>query len=472
MLLESTRPVQSALVTDAEVLEAYRHDASSYVGSPEGLLRPENGAEAAAWLAEAAASGTSVTPCGLRSSTTGAGLAAGGWVMSCERLGGLLELDPERGRAIVGAGMVLREFKDEVAQAGFLYPPDPTSEGECSIGGTVACDASGARTYRYGPTHRWVRGVEVALPDGTLRWFRGRPVEKDAAGYAGMRDFVRLICGSEGTLGFITKVEVALVAKPEAFSAGLAFCEDVASALRLVGEARRQDRMGGGVRPRCLELLDRGCLDIMRAKNSGVDIPATAGAAIFFEEEHAGGAEMDVLERWWALLAESPGALADDTVVATERARQDELRSLRHAVPATLNEEGQRLASQGGKKISTDWAVPFEHLAPLVSRSDGWLEEAGLERFVRYGHVGNGHPHYNIIVSNGEEAARAATVVQRMCREACDLGGTVTAEHGVGKIKLPFIPYRFDALELAAMKGVKAAFDPRGILAPGNLFPG
>lgn len=471
MVLETTRPVQSALITDPEVLEAYRHDASSLVGDPEGLLRPESAEEAAAWLAEAAAQGTSVTPCGLRSSTTGAGLAPRGWVMSCERLGGVLELDEERGRAVVGAGSVLREFKDEVAEAGLLYPPDPTSEGECSIGGTVACDASGARTYRYGATHRWVRGVEVALPDGSLRWFRGREVEKDAAGFAGMRDFVRLICGSEGTLGFITKVEVQLVALPEAFSAGLAFFEDVGSALALVGAARAEDRSGQGVRPRCLELLDRGCLEIMAAQGSGVVIPAEAGAAIFFEEEHAGDAGMGVFERWWTLLSGSPGCLVDATVVATERARQEELRSLRHAVPATLNEEGHRLASQGGRKISTDWAVPFAQLAPLMSRIDGWLEEAGVGRFVRYGHVGNGHPHYNLIVADHEEAARAAAVVDRMCSEACSLGGTVTAEHGVGKLKIPYIGYRFGALELAAMKGVKAAFDPRGILAPGNLLP-
>ena len=471
MVLESKRPVQSALVTDPEVLASYCSDASPLRGSPEGLLRPESATEAAFWLGEAASSGTSVTPCGLRSSTTGAGLAPRGWTMSCEKLTGLLDIDVARGRAIVGAGTILREFKDQVAEQGFLYPPDPTSEKECSIGGTVACDASGARTYRYGPTNRWVRGVELALPDGSLRWFRSREVEKDSAGYAALRDFVQLLCGSEGTLGFITKVEVQLVPLPEAFSAGLAFFTDVQAALGFVASAREEHTAGTGVQPRCLELLDQGCLRIMAAQGSGVVIPQSAGAAIFFEEEHASGNEMGVFERWWDLLSRSGGALLEDTVVATERARQEELRTLRHAVPATLNEEGARLASAGGRKVSTDWAVPFVHLGPLITRIDGWLHEAGIERFVRYGHVGNGHPHYNLIVGNAEEASRASDIVGRMCQEACALGGTIAAEHGVGKVKIPYLHHRYSALDLAVMKGAKDAFDPLGIMAPGNLFP-
>ncbi len=471
MVVQSGSTVQPSPVADPEVLEAYRHDASPVIGNPEGLLRPQTAAEAAFWLAEAAGSGTAVTPCGLRSSTTGSGLAPHGWVMSCERMTGLIDLDPERRTATVASGTVLREFKDAVEEHGLFYPPDPTSEGECSLGGTVACDASGARTYRYGATHRWLRGVEVALPDGSVRWFRKRRSDKDATGYAGMRDLVQLMCGSEGTLGFISKVEVDLIAKPEAFTAGFAFFVDVASALSFVGLARDEDRARSGVRPRCLELLDGPCLEIMRAQGSGIAIPASAGAVIFFEEEHAAGGDMDVLERWWALLERSPGALPDDTAVATDRRQQEELRTLRHAVPATLNEEGHSFAPSGGKKISTDWAVPFAELAPLMSRIDAWIAEAGLSRTARFGHVGNGHPHYNLIVRDAAEAAVAHELVGRMCAEACAVGGTISAEHGVGKVKRNYVHHRFGELELAAMKAVKGVFDPASILAPGNLFP-
>ena len=471
MVVDSGAIVQPHPITDPDVLEAYRHDASPVVGDPSGLLRPQSPEEAAHWLAEAAAARTSVTPCGLRSSTTGAGLAPHGWTMSCERMTGLLDLDEERRTAVVASGTVLREFKDAVEERGLFYPPDPTSERECAVGGTVACDASGARTYRYGPAHRWVRGVEVALPDGSVRWFRRRRADKDATGYAGLRDLVSVLCGSEGTLGFITKVEVDLLPKPAAFTAAFAFFDDVPAALAFVGAAREEDRTGRGVRPRCLELLDAACLDIMRAQGSGIGLPEAAGAVVFFEEEHDDGGDMDVLERWWGLLERSPGALPDDTAVASDRRQQDELRRLRHAVPATLNEEGHSFAAAGGQKVSTDWAVPFGELAPLMARADGWIADAGLTRVARYGHVGNGHPHYNLVVKDAGEAARAHEVVGRMCAEACRLGGTIAAEHGVGKVKLPYVRHRFDDLELAAMRAVKGVFDPASILAPGNLFP-
>ena len=475
-MFESSDPVQSLatdcrLVTDPEVLEGYRRDASSYLGSPEGLLRPADAEEAAWWLGEASRTGVAVTPCGLRSSTTGSGLAARGWTMSCERIQPKVEIDEERQLAVVGAGTVLREFKDQVEARGLFYPPDPTSEGECSVGGTVACDASGARSYRYGATHRWLRGVEVALADGTVHWFRTRLVDKDAAGYAGLRDLVSVFCGSEGTLGFLTRVEVALVPRPEAFLGALAFFTSVEHALSFVASARAEDHTGTGVKPRCLELLDEVCLEIMRNQDSGVVLPSSARACVFFEEEHRAGGEAEVLEGWWSLLERSLGALADDTVVATDRIRQDELRTLRHAVPATLNEEGARFLAAGSKKISTDWAVPFEHLAAFMARADGWLRDAGIERVARFGHVGNGHPHYNLMLRDADEVRRGEQVVMRMCEQACALGGTITAEHGVGKVKRPYVRHRFGALELASMWAIKELLDPSLILAPENLFP-
>jgi FAD/FMN-containing dehydrogenase len=482
MVMESNGAVQSkgdreaglgTLVTDPDVLEGYRRDASPVVGSPEGLLRPSSASEAAGWLQEAAGRGVAVTACGLRTSTTGAGLAPHGWTMSCERMVGLVDLDPERRIARVRPGTVLREFKDAVEDAGLFYPPDPTSERECAVGGTVACDASGARTYRYGATHRWVRAVEIAMVDGSVRRFQRPSVGKDAAGYAALRNLVDLVCGSEGTLGFITEVEVDLIARPEAFSAGLAFFLSLADALAFVAEARREDSAGTGVKPRCLELLDEGCLEIMRAQDTAISPPAAAGAAIFFEEEHAASdtAAMAVMEAWWALLERSPGSLADDTVIADAPARQAELRSLRHAVPATLNEEGRGYESDGGRKISTDWAVPFAELPAFMEAADRRLEAAGVERVFRYGHVGNGHPHYNLLVRDDDERRRADGVVEWMCEEACRRGGTITAEHGMGKVKLHYAHHRFDPLSREVMRAIKDRFDPKGILAPGNLFP-
>lgn len=464
MVFQVRRPVQS----DPDVLAAYRHDASPLVGDPQAVARPEDPGEAADLLAEAASQGIPVTPCGGRTSTTGGGLARSGWALSCERLAGVEDIDPVRLVAVVRAGTILGDFKDAARDQGLLYPPDPTSEKECSLGGTVACDASGARSFRYGATRRWVRGVEVACADGSLRWFRRRLCAKDAAGYAGLRDLVDLVCGSEGTLGFVTRVEVALVPLPEAFLAAMAFFSDVPSALGFVGRARGGD---GGVVPRCLELLDSVCLGIMRDQRSGLAVPAGAGAAIFFEEEHAAGAEPAVLDRWSELLDRSPGAMPADTLVASGRAQQERLRALRHAVPVTLNELGRTQAEAGGMRLSTDWAVPFAALAGLMERADGWMAEARIGHVARFGHVGDGHPHYSLIARDGDEAIRAHGVADRMCREACALGGTVTAEHGIGKLKRSFAAACIDPIQWEAMRAVKRVFDPAGILAPGNLFP-
>jgi FAD/FMN-containing dehydrogenase len=459
------------LAFDADVRDAYAEDASPLRGAPEAVARPDSANDVVALLVEAAARGIPVTPCGLRSSTTGAGLAPRGWTLSTERLTGVVDIDVPRRRAIVAAGTVLREAKDLLETHGLFYPPDPTSERECAIGGTVACDASGARTYRYGPTHRWVRGVEVAGLDGTLRWYRRREVDKDAAGPAALRDPVGWFCGSEGMFGVITKVEVELLPLPVGFLAGMAFFDDLASALRFVGAARAADRRTAGPHPRCLELLDRAALDIMAAVGSGIPIPGEAGACIFFEEEHGEEGSDALLPGWWSLLQSIPGARPDDTAIAVDRAQQDVFRRLRHAVPSRLNEEGRAAASEGGKKVSTDWAVPFEQLLPFMERVDGWLREADLGRVSRYGHVGNGHPHYNIIVRNREEAALASGIVDRMCAEACALGGTISAEHGIGKLKRPYARHRFSDTELAMLRAMKSIFDPRGLLAPGNLFP-
>ena len=144
---------------------------------------------------------------------------------------------------------------------------------------------------------------------------------------------------------------------------------------------------------------------------------------------------------------------------------------LRHAVPASLNEEGSGYMAAGGKKISTDWAVPFDQLASFMRRADGWLQQEGIERVARFGHVGNGHPHYNLMLRDAQEVLQAERVVARMCKEACDLGGTISAEHGVGKVKRPYMGQRFADLEIASMRAIKQLMDPSQLLAPENLFP-
>jgi FAD/FMN-containing dehydrogenase len=453
-------------IRDPSVLEGYAEDVSGLVGRPEALARPTSTREIAEIVAECRAAKTFLTPVGLRSSTTGSSVALEGAIISLEKMDRILDIDPLRRIAKVQPGINLAAFKKEVTAAGLFYPPDPTSEPDCCVGGTVATNASGARTYRYGPTRHWIRELEVVLGTGEPITVHRTASSKNTTGYIGFQNPVDLFVGSEGTLGIVTEVTVSLLPAPEAFYGAMAFFPDLESALRFVLHADASPELA----PRCLELFDGPCLELIRPYAEGLVIPKNAAAAIFFEVEVAAGAVAEDLETWLARL-ETHGALADETIVAETRDRQEELRSLRHRVPETCNEMARAFRPAGGRKISTDWAVPLESLPEAFDMASKTAERIFGGALFRYGHVGNGHPHFNLMAEDAGAVKRAEKAVHEICRRIVRLGGVVTAEHGVGKVKRPFVAYQFPPPILDAMRAVKSALDPDGILAPGNIFP-
>jgi FAD/FMN-containing dehydrogenase len=362
------------------------------------------------------------------------------------------------------------EFKRPLAGAELFYPPDPTSENECSVGGSVMANASGARTYLYGATRRYVRSLRLVLGDGSVTEVTRSRSTKNTVGYFGFQDPVDLFVGSEGTLGIVTRVTFDLLPAPAGFFAGMAFFPSLDATLAFVLAADAQ-RRAGRLSPRCLELFDDGSLEIIRPEAGKMSIPARARGAIFFEQECEPGAEEaeHALEAWYALL-ERQGALADDTIVAATEEQQLELRRLRHALPATMNERGARARATGGLKLGTDWAVPLEHLPATVADATAIVEEVFGGAFIRYGHVGNGHPHFNLLAEDAGALRRARDATHRMALLAVERGGTVTAEHGVGKIKREYVRYQYPPWVVEAMRAVKRTLDPAGILAPGNIF--
>ena len=221
-----------------------------------------------------------------------------------------------------------------------------------------------------------------------------------------------------------------------------------------------------------MELFDTAALEILRPHAGGLAIPSSerAAAAVYVEEEH-GHDEMEETLTPWLELMEAHGALVDDTLVADSEDRVLAIRRLRHSVPATLNERARACRDDGGRKISTDWAVPVPELPAMVAAADRLCGEAGVHAWTRYGHIGNGHPHYNMVARNAEELTRYLAVSEAMCREAISRGGTVSAEHGIGKLKRDYLKLQVAPTALAAMRAVKRTFDPDGVLAPGNLFP-
>ncbi len=503
---------------DADVLTSVAEDASGLRRLPDGLARPQSEAEVQELVRLAASTGEPLTAQGLLSSTTGSSVVSRGLALSMVAMDRILEIDEGLRFARVEPGINLGHLKRTLAEKGLFYPPDPTSENECSLGGTVATNASGSRTYRYGPTRDWIRALRVVTAGGEARAVRRVEASKNATGYFGFQDPVDPFIGSEGTLGLVTEIEIQLLPLPAEVLAGWAFFRDWREALAFVrsvvandptlrGHAGRGNWLAAGVgsrdgaksspamssqrmssegvsserissattgpadplTPRCLELFDRAALDLVRKDPIGPPIPEEAGAALLFEEEAEPGRLMDKVERWAAALEEAT-PLASRAFLAQTPLEHETLRKVRHAIPARMNEAGDRAVPDGGGKLSTDFAVPLAHLETVMFEMYGWAKESIRGTVTAYGHVGNGHPHFNIVALDGEDLEAARRAIRIMSRRALELGGTISAEHGIGKIKAELFRDLYPTWQLDAMRGVKAALDPKGILAPGNLF--
>ena len=439
-------------------------DASGLVLMPEGVARPGSAEEVSALLSESFASGTPVTTAGGQTSTTAASITDRGIVMSLRAMQRIIEIDPVARIARVEPGVLVGDLKRACAGHDLLFAPDPTSEEECTIGGAIACNASGARSFRYGATRPHVRAVRVALADGSIVDLRRTALEKNTVGYALAHDPVDWFIGSEGTLGVVVEAEVALLPLPEQV-VGLAipFATEQ-DALQFVVAARESR----SINPRCLEFFDVLALEIARAAEESAGWASAARAFVYVEEVPPSGSD-PALDQWLSL-AEANSAIVDDVRVYEGETALREARRVRHAVPAHMNERGAARRVHGGRKVSTDWAVPYRHLARAIARARALADEAGIAQAVIYGHAGNGHPHQNFIAHDASELARIERVVEATLREVIALGGTVAAEHGIGKIKRKWLPLQMSPLQVRAMQAVKRELDPKGILAPGNVL--
>jgi FAD/FMN-containing dehydrogenase len=449
---------------DEEIRRAYAADASGLVMVPDSVARPTSAEEVAALLAEATSSHTPVTAAGGQTSTTAASISDRGILLSLRAMQRLIDIDPVARVARVEPGVLVGDLKRACAAHGLLLAPDPTSEEECTVGGAVACNASGARSLRYGATRPHVRALRVALADGSLVEVRRTELEKNTVGYALAHDPVDWFVGSEGTLGVVVEIELGLLPLPEQV-VGLAipFATEQ-DALRFVVAAREN----GALNPRCIEFFDVLALAIAREAEGSGEWAGGAAAFVFVEEVPPNG--MDPALEEWLALAELHRAFADDVKVYEGETALREARRVRHAVPAHMNERGVARRMHGGRKVSTDWAVPYRELARAIGHARSLADEAGIPQAVTYGHAGNGHPHQNFIAHDADELTRIERVVEATLREVIALGGTVAAEHGIGKLKRKWLPLQMSPLQVRAMGAVKRELDPAGILAPGNVL--
>jgi FAD/FMN-containing dehydrogenase len=457
--------IESPILTgDPDVRRAFAADASGIEMLPDAVARPREQAEVADLLSQAASARVPVTAAGGQSSMTGGSITDAGILLSLRGLDRVRDLDREALTVRVGPGIGVADLKRRLASEGLLFAIDPTSEEEASLGGAIACNASGARSLRYGATRRHVVGLTVVLANGEVMELRRSRIEKNTVGYLSVQDPIDWFIGSEGTLGIVVEAELALLPLPEKVTGlGIPF-DSQEAALSFVREARTAMDMGK-LHPRCLEFLDVRSLEIVRGQEGGGQW--SGEAFVYTEEEHAGDRDLD-FDAWLAL-AERHSARGDDVLVFDSDAAIRTARLVRHAVPATMLERGNAFAAAGGRRIATDWAVPYRLLAEALGVARETAERHGVALPTVYGHAGNGHPHQDYVARDLAEVERVEQVVWETLRAVLAMGGTVAAEHGIGKIKRQWLPLQFSPMQLRAMAALKHSLDPDGLLAPGNI---
>lgn len=402
----------------------------------------------------------------------------------------------------------LRSFSSD--PHAYCYPLDPT-EDTAHLGATLATNASGARSFRYGATRNQVQGMRVCLASGEMldiergacRAHDGRfmittaggaatevrvptyamPATKNAAGYfaAVDMDLVDLFVGSEGTLGVITEARILIVPSPEGILSALAFFPSDDDAIAFVRGARgdlSDGRPTDSVEPIALEFFDSRSLDFLRerkredgASSAIPELPTDAASAVLFEQEYTEQRLLGIYERWETLLS-AHGSSMDDTWGGMEAGDLARLKALRHSIAEEVNNAIARAKATHPAihKIGTDAAVPPNALEDMMSFLRQSLEGSGL-RYVIFGHIGDSHLHLNVMPRNPDELRWGKELALSIARRAVELGGTVSAEHGIGKLKHAFLTLQYGDEGVREMAAVKAALDTSGVLNRGVMFP-
>jgi glycolate oxidase len=433
---------------DPDVVAGFAHDEAQMVDRalPAAVLSPRSTEEVGACLRAAAAEGLSVVTRGAGTGLAGAANAtAGSVVLSTRRLDRILSVDVEERVAVVQPGVLTGDLRAAVAEVGLFYPPDPGSVAISTIGGNVATNAGGMCCVKYGVTGDYVLGLEVVLADG--RAMRtGRRTVKGVAGY----DLTHLLVGSEGTLGVLTEVTLRLLPAPPTPATLVATFDALADAGRAVEHVT-----AAGLDVSLLELLDATTLRAIDA-HTHMGLDAAAMLLVQSDLPDAGpvvAAVEDACHR----------AGAADVAVTTDAAEGSALlEARRQALPAL-----ERL----GDWLLDDVCVPRRSIVSLVEGIERVASDVGLTIGV-FGHAGDGNMHPTIVFDRHDEASLAAAhrAFDAITALALELGGTITGEHGVGRLKSGWLARELDPVALDAHRAVKAALDPRGLLNPGSVL--
>ncbi|MBN6150012.1 FAD-binding protein [Xanthomonas sp. AmX2] len=436
--------------SDAAARRAYGEDDSRRWALADAVALPSTREQVQAIVRACRAHGVPIVARGAGTGTTGAAVPLhGGVVLSFARMNRILDIRAQDRCAVVEPGVLNGELQQALAPHKLFWPPDPSSAEICSVGGNLSTNAGGPRAVKYGATRDNVLGLVAVTGAGELIRCGGA-YTKNATGY----DLTHLLVGSEGTLALIVEATLKLSPRPHAQAGLRAFYRDAGAAAAAVSRLMAQPTT-----PAMLEFIDRRSLQLLRAHGS--DLPE-AGAMLLIEAD----GDDDTLPLALQALgtaADGDGLLALD--VATDGAARDRLWAARRALSPAL-----RTIAPG--KINEDVVVPVSRIPELVAGVEALAAEFDLV-IVAFGHAGNGNLHVNIMYhpDDASESARAQAALPRLFALALALGGTLSGEHGIGVAKRDYMAQAFDAATLAAMRAVKRALDPDGILNPGKVLP-
>jgi D-lactate dehydrogenase (cytochrome) len=399
--------------------------------------------------------------------------------------------------ASVSCNVRLKEIEEAALKEGFMYPVDPT-EKDAFIGGNIATNASGAKSFKFGSTRDYITSLRVVLADGDMLGIKrgehicnrnnsfristqaGRPLEfkvpsykmpaiKNAAGYFAKEemDLIDLFIGQEGTLGIITEAEIRLIRSPKNIIGILSFFETEEGSLSFsdrlrelsYGELHEKDTT-----PVSIEFFDMRSIEMLRQEYK--HIPPNASSAIFFELMIDKDADYDMLGRYERMLKDFSSDM-DKSWCGMDAKTKKRLSEFRHKLPVLVNEQVKR---NGFPKTGTDIAVPKEYFRIMYSFYKDSLENCSIS-YVIFGHIGDCHLHLNLLPKNEEEFLRSKELYLRFIDKAVSLGGTISAEHGIGKLKHAYLERMYSKEQILQMARLKKAFDQNCILNLDNIFP-
>ncbi|MBD3246774.1 MAG: FAD-binding protein [Candidatus Omnitrophica bacterium] len=471
-------------------LDSYLEDTSNIPGYADVVYIPDRTEEIHSALAQCRASRIPFTVSAGRTGTTGAGIPQSGALCSVENLQRIHSIDPDRGIAVIEPGVSLDDLNQAARPHGYTLRAAST-EWLARAGGIVGTCASGVRGFKYGSIRTYIRSLDLLLTTGesiTIRRGRHRacgrklyaefprktfdlilpgytaPGIKTQAGYRATNDLdlIDLIIGSEGTLGIITRIVLQLQKIPFTSFYGLLFLPDERRAFRLVEHARSLTARGI-LCPAALEYFDARSLEFLRDENPF--IPAS-GTAVYFEQEIEREPEYEPAMAQWVQLAETHGADAGQSILADTPQERERIFSFRHSLPQHINEY---LRQHRVVKRATDIAVPRRAFRQMYRYYKTLGEESGLP-YVNFGHIGESHLHFNFLPRNKKEERKAKKYLILFCERAVALGGTVSAEHGIGKLKRDLLRLMYPAHRIREMAALKHYFDPHDILGLDTIF--